>query len=134
HRLLPAGPSEAGRDGEPSRQARGRERSVPRDEGGRGRAHGADVRVAGADRGAEVGGVARSEARLRGGFAPDPRSLAVALLGEHDMTYRHALPLALVLAMPVIAAPVAAQPERVTHSVHTPFHDVVDTLHRAIQN
>ena len=50
------------------------------------------------------------------------------------MTYRHALPLALLLAMPVVAAPVAAQPERVTHVVRTPFHDVVATLHRAIQN
>jgi len=50
------------------------------------------------------------------------------------MKYRHALPLALVLAMPVFSVPVAAQPERVTHVVRTPFQDVVATLQKAIQD
>jgi len=34
----------------------------------------------------------------------------------------------------MIAAPVAAQPERVTHVVRTPFQDVVATLRGAIQD
>ena len=43
--VLPAGPAEAGRDGHPARPARRYQRGVPRDEGRRGRAHGADVRL-----------------------------------------------------------------------------------------
>lgn len=49
------------------------------------------------------------------------------------MTYLLVLAFALVFGMPAFAPPADAQSERVTHVVRTPFHDVVATLHRAVE-
>jgi uncharacterized protein (DUF302 family) len=41
---------------------------------------------------------------------------------------------ALLVGLPTFSARAAAEPERVTHVVRTPFQDVVTTLHRAVED